>query len=82
MTDFLELNEELRPFSGLPGIQGKLYNLPRNENEKNINDYCPAILEAWGPGNIDIQFVSAEHGYIVDYVTGYASKMDKKCSDS
>jgi hypothetical protein len=73
------LNEQQRPFHGLPGIQGKLYNLQRTKNELLINDYMAPLLKAWG-GNMDAQFVSAVHSYIVDYVTGYVGKAEKKSS--
>lgn len=81
VTDIPTLNENARPFQGVPGIQGKLYNLQRTKEEENLNDYNAPIIEAWG-GNIDIQFVSAQSSFIVDYVTGYVGKVDKKSSES
>ena len=54
----------------------RLYNLPRNDNEKFIKDYNPDLLLLWG-GNMDIQFVS-EHTYsICNYVTKYLTKSEK-----
>lgn len=73
------INENARPFEGIPGIQGKLYNLKRSKDEIYINDYNAAIIAAWG-GNIDIQFISSDAVYVVDYVTTYASKTDRKSS--
>lgn len=71
---------DIQAYQGLPGLRGKLYSLERNENEKSINDYNPALLLAWR-GNIDLQFVSASYSFIVDYVTSYASKSEKKSSN-
>ena len=36
--------------------RSRLYDLPRDKQEVNINDYNPIVLTAW-EGNMDIQFV-------------------------
>jgi hypothetical protein len=60
-------------FEKVPGLQGRLYNLARSKDEKFINDYDAAIFEAWGGGNMDIQFASAEC-YARDGSVGYCEE--------
>lgn len=79
MTNTTKLNLENRPYSHLPGMRGKLYNIQRSEHEIYINDYNPPILSATN-ANMDIQFVSDIHTSMIDYVTAYSSKGENKCS--
>ncbi|XP_044005441.1 uncharacterized protein LOC122850347 [Aphidius gifuensis] len=54
----------------------KLYDLPRTEDEKNINDYNPAIVAVW-EGNMDIQYVGEITSSIVFYITKYITKHER-----
>jgi len=36
--------------------KSRLYDLPRTDNEVDINDYNPVLLTAW-KGNMDIQLI-------------------------
>jgi len=52
-----------------------LYDLPRKENERYINDYCPKILIVWD-GNMDIQYCKEETGTLTSYVSKYLVKTE------
>ncbi|XP_066599997.1 uncharacterized protein [Prorops nasuta] len=56
--------------------KNRLYDLPRSQEEVNINDYNPAILCAW-EGNMDIQFVGEKSTLLTWYTTKYVSKSEK-----
>lgn len=56
----------------------RLYDLPRTEEEKYINDYNPAILTAW-EGNMDIQYVGEESTLLNWYCTKYVTKSETSC---
>ncbi|XP_074114133.1 uncharacterized protein LOC141537186 [Cotesia typhae] len=55
--------------------KSRLYDLPRNENEVNINDYNPSVLSVW-EGNMDIQFIGEKSTILTQYVTKYATKRE------
>ncbi|XP_014299180.2 uncharacterized protein LOC103578710 [Microplitis demolitor] len=55
--------------------KSRLYDLPRTENEVNINDYNPAVLSVW-EGNMDIQFIGEKSTLLTQYVTKYATKKE------
>ena len=76
-TDSPVLNDISKPYRGMPGIQGKLYNLQRTKDEQLINDYVPAFILAWG-GNVDAQFIAHFSSFIVDYVCSYVGKIEAK----
>jgi hypothetical protein len=62
----------------------KPYLLQRNINERNINDYSPALLSV-ANSNIDVQFCSDARDTgknIRDYVTSYAAKSDAKATQN
>ena len=54
----------------------RLYDLPRQHNERMINDYNPAVLLAW-EGNMDIQFVGEKSSILNWYITKYTTKAEK-----
>ncbi|XP_066600007.1 uncharacterized protein [Prorops nasuta] len=56
--------------------KSRLYDLPRSQDEININDYNPSILCAW-EGNMDIQFVGEKSTLLTWYTTKYVSKSEK-----
>ena len=63
----------------------QLYDLPRQQNEKMINDYNPAILLAW-EGNMDIQYIGEKSSILNWYITKYTTKSERShattaCSD-
>ena len=53
----------------------RLYDLCRDKNETNINDYNPACLEETG-GNMDLQFIGEESCTACDYTCKYATKAE------
>ncbi|XP_074111642.1 uncharacterized protein LOC141535587 [Cotesia typhae] len=55
--------------------KSRLYDLPRNENEVNINDYNPSVLSVW-EGNMDIQFIGEKSTILTQYITKYATKRE------
>ena len=73
------LNDLSKPYRGMPGIQGKLYNLQRTNDETLLNDYVAAFIMAWG-GNVDAQFIAHFSSFIVDYVCSYVGKTEAKSS--
>lgn len=54
----------------------RLYNIPRKEESRYINDYNPAILIAWN-GNMDLQYVGEKTAILNYYITKYATKGEK-----
>lgn len=54
----------------------RLYDLPRNDAEVNINDYNPAVLLAWC-GNMDIQFIGEKSCKLTEHITKYQTKPEK-----
>ncbi|XP_070517886.1 uncharacterized protein [Cardiocondyla obscurior] len=50
--------------------KSRLYDLPRTEKEKNINDYNPILLTAW-EGNMDIQFIGEKSNLVVSRFERY-----------
>jgi len=62
--------------------KSRLYDLPRTDNEVNINDYNPVLLTAW-EGNMDIQFIGEKSSLLTWYITKYINKAGKcELSDS
>lgn len=60
--------------------RSRLYDLPRTEQEANINDYNPAILSVW-EGNMDLQFIGEKSTLLSWYVTKYIAKAEKSNTD-
>ncbi|EZA57993.1 hypothetical protein X777_02001 [Ooceraea biroi] len=56
--------------------RSRLYNLPREEDETDINDFNPILLIAW-EGNMDIQFIGEKSSLLTWYVTKYINKAGK-----
>lgn len=54
----------------------RLYNIPRKEESRYINDYNPAILLAWN-GNMDLQYVGEKTAVLNYYITKYTTKGEK-----
>jgi len=54
----------------------QLYGLPRQHNERMINDYNPAILLAW-KGNMDIQYIGEKSIILNWYITKYTTKSER-----
>lgn len=54
----------------------RLYELPRKDYEKNINDYNPALLLVLG-ANVDVQYIGEKSWSLAKYVTSYITKAEK-----
>ena len=54
----------------------RLYDLPRGEDEKCINDYNPAVLYV-ARCNMDLQFISESSCTVTEYVCKYQVKPEK-----
>ena len=54
-------------------MKQRLYDLPRSEEERRINDYNPILSFLW-KGNMDIQFLAEDSHSITEYVTKYITK--------
>ena len=54
----------------------RLYDLPRQQNERMINDYNAAILLAW-QGNMDIQYIGEKSAILNWYITKYTTKAER-----
>ncbi|XP_066596834.1 uncharacterized protein [Prorops nasuta] len=78
VTDTLKLRDVAVSISSRKQLKTKkrLYDLPRSEQEVNINDYNPAVLTVW-EGNMDIQFVGEKSTLLTWYATKYVSKSEK-----
>ncbi|KAL6433602.1 hypothetical protein ACFW04_006589 [Cataglyphis niger] len=53
--------------------KSRLYDLPRTDNEVNINDYNPVLLTAW-EDNMNIQFIDEKLSLLTWYITKYMNK--------
>jgi hypothetical protein len=56
--------------------KARLYELPRTQFERTINDYNPLILLLWG-GNVDVQYVGESTSAVARYIVGYVTKAEK-----
>ena len=61
-------------------MRKRLYDLPRTEEERYINDYNPTLSFLWR-GNMDIQFIAENSYAICNYVTKYVTKAEKSSID-
>ena len=77
VTNTLILKDLISSVAGRKSLKAKsrLYDLPRREAEKNINDYNPIILTAW-EGNMNIQFVGEHTALLNWYCTKYTTKSE------
>ena len=57
-------------------MRQRLYDLPRSEEERRINDYNGVLSFLWN-GNMDIQFLSESSYSICEYVTKYICKPEE-----
>lgn len=82
VTNKLFLRDAVTSIAGRKALKSKsrLYDLPRNEKEKDINDYNPALLTVW-EGNMDIQFCGEVSRAISRYITKYETKPEKSNID-
>ncbi|KAL1447888.1 hypothetical protein WDU94_006568 [Cyamophila willieti] len=77
VTKSLTLREVSQSIAGRRTLsKNRLYDLPREKTEVNINDYNAAILLAWN-GNMDIQFIGEVSCAVSNYVTKYQTKAEK-----
>ena len=56
-------------------MRKRLYDMPRTEEERFINDYNPVLSFLWR-GNMDIQFVAENSYAICNYITKYITKSE------
>ncbi|KAL5271400.1 hypothetical protein ACHWQZ_G001890 [Mnemiopsis leidyi] len=56
-------------------MRKRLYQLPRTEDERYINDYNPTLSFLWR-GNMDIQFIAENSYAICNYITKYVTKSE------
>ena len=61
-------------------MRRRLYDLPRHEDERRINDYNPILSFLW-KGNMDIQFLAEDSHSITEYVTKYITKGESSSID-
>ena len=61
-------------------MRKRLYDLPRSEDERKVNDYN-AILSFLWRGNMDIQFLAEDTHCITEYVTKYLTKSETSVID-
>ena len=61
-------------------MKQRLYDLPRTEEERRINDYSPILSFLW-KGNMDIQFLAEDSHSITQYVTKYITKGETSVVD-
>ncbi|XP_067215692.1 uncharacterized protein [Linepithema humile] len=78
VTESLKIIEVKTAIAGRKQLKYKsrLYNIPRTEEEININDYNPVLLTAW-EGNMDIQFIGEKSTLLTWYITKYMNKAAK-----
>ncbi|XP_029161563.1 uncharacterized protein LOC114933247 [Nylanderia fulva] len=78
VTETLNIRDVATSIAGRKQLKHKsrLYDLPRTDNEGNINDYNPVLLTAW-EGNMDIQFIGEKSSLLTWYVTKYMNKAGK-----
>lgn len=84
VTEVLTIRDVASSIAGRKQLRhrSRLYDLPRRENEIDINDYNPVILSAW-EGNMDIQFIGEKSTLLTWYITKYMNKTGKcELSDS
>lgn len=60
--------------------KNRIYDLPRNEHERFINDYMPNLLIIW-EGNMDAQYIHENSYTLTSYITAYATKGEKGSHD-
>ncbi|XP_067209109.1 uncharacterized protein [Linepithema humile] len=78
VTESLHIRDITSAIAGRKQLKHKsrLYDLPRTEDEKDINDYNPVLLTAW-EGNMDIQFIGEKSTLLTWYITKYMNKAGK-----
>jgi len=78
VTETLHMRDVATAIVGRKHLKHKsrLYDLPRADNEVDINDYNPVLLTAW-EGNMDIQFIGEKSTLLTWYVTKYVNKAGK-----
>ena len=54
----------------------RLYELPRNIKERNVNDYCPVLMFMWW-SNMDLQFIKERTCTVAHYIGKYAFKAEE-----
>ena len=76
--DNLYLRSVVESVAGRKALRenSRLYDLPRQHNERMINDYNPAVLLAW-EGNMDIQYIGEKSSILNWYITKYTTKAEK-----
>ena len=77
----MQINDVAKSTAGRKALSrsyNRLYELPRNEKEKNTNNFILilAILLAWH-GNMDIQFIGEESKVLTIYCIKYTTKPEK-----
>ena len=58
----------------------KMYELPRDCDETDINDYNPILLLEWR-ANMDLQYVGEKTQVLNYYITGYITKSEDKTTE-
>lgn len=84
VTETLNIRDVASSIAGRKQLKhrSRLYDLPRINEEININDYNPILLTAW-EGNMDIQFIGEKSTLLTWYITKYMNKVGKcELSDS
>ncbi|XP_067206958.1 uncharacterized protein [Linepithema humile] len=78
VTETLSIRDVTTAIAGRKQLKhrSRLYDLPRTEDESNINDYNPVLLTAW-EGNMDIQFIGEKSSLLTWYITKYMNKAGK-----
>ncbi|KAL5272240.1 hypothetical protein ACHWQZ_G000453 [Mnemiopsis leidyi] len=61
-------------------MRKRLYDLPRSEDERRVNDYNSILSFLWS-GNMDIQFLAEDTHCITEYVTKYITKSETSVID-
>ena len=61
-------------------MKQRLYDLPRTEEERRVNDYNSILSFLW-KGNMDIQFLAEDSYSITQYVTKYITKGETSVLD-
>ena len=76
--DIFTLRTVVEAIAGRKALKAnsRLYDLPRQPNERMINDYNPAILLAW-EGNMDIQYIGEKSSILNWYITKYTTKAER-----
>ncbi len=63
------------------GKNRRLYDLPRDYDERYVNDYQPDLLTIWGEGNMDFQYVGESSHILNRYVTSYITKGERQATE-